>query len=87
MTAMHTFFASGHVVDMVIALLALELLVLRVGLRRTAVLPLPTLLAGIGLLLAWRFSQAGWPWGYAAAALSAAGAAHGWDLWRLWRSR
>lgn len=83
---MHELFASGHAIDLVIALLALELLLRRVGPRRAA-LPLPTLLAGLGLLLAWRFSLAGWPWGYVAAALSAAGAAHGWDLWHQWRSQ
>ena len=84
---MHALFASGHAIDLVIALLALEGLVLGMGARRASVLPWPTLLAGLGLLLAWRFSQAGWPWGYAAAALTAAGAAHGWDLWRFWRSQ
>ena len=79
-------FANGHVIDLVLALIALEILVLRVWLRRATAAPMPTLIAGIGLLVAWRFSQAGWHWGYAAVALSAAGAAHCCDIWRLWRA-
>ncbi len=87
MNALHALFTSGEVADLVIALIALEALALRVGLRGAVAVPWSTLLAGIGLLLAWRFSMAGWPWGYCAAALTAAGLAHGRDLWRLWRSR
>jgi uncharacterized membrane protein AbrB (regulator of aidB expression) len=84
-TTMHELFVSGAVIDLVIVVLALEVLVLRVWLGRHAVLPMPTLLAGLGLLLAWRFAQSGWPWPAVALALSAAGAAHGWDVWRRWR--
>lgn len=87
MNVLQELFASGQVVDLVIALIAVEALVLRVGLRRAAVAPLPTLLAGVGLLIAWRLSLAGVPWGYVAVALTAAGVAHGCDLWRLWRYR
>lgn len=84
---MNQLFATGHVIDLVIVVLALEVLVLRVWLGRHAALPTPTLLAGLGLLLAWRFAQAGWPWGYVALALGASGVAHGCDLWRHWRTR
>jgi uncharacterized protein YfiM (DUF2279 family) len=54
-------------------------------LRRPTALPLPTLLAGAGLLVAWRFAQAGSGWVWIALALSAAGLAHGWDVWRRWK--
>jgi hypothetical protein len=52
--------------------------------RRGHLLPLPTLLAGLGLLLAWRVAQGGAAWIWVALPLSAAGLAHGWDLWRRW---
>lgn len=87
MNALATLFTSGHAIDLVIALIVLEGFVLRWGLRRPSVAPLPTLVAGVGLLLAWRFSLAGLHWGLAAAALTAAGAAHACDLWRLWHAR
>jgi hypothetical protein len=77
-------FASGHVIDLVIVVLALEVLLLRAVFKRAHVLPLPTLLAGLGLLLAWRFAQGGAGWVWVAVPLSAAGMAHGWDLWRRW---
>jgi uncharacterized membrane protein AbrB (regulator of aidB expression) len=84
---MNELFLSGHVIDLVIGVLLVEVLVVRVWLGRHSALPGPTLLAGLGLLFAWRFAQAGWAWGYVAFALTAAGAAHGWDLWRQWRTR
>jgi hypothetical protein len=87
MTLLENLFASGHVIDLVIGLIVLEVLVLRVGMRKVSVAPMPTLIAGVGLLLAWRFSHAGLHWAYVAAALSTAGAAHCCDLWRLWRVR
>lgn len=86
MNDLQALFASGRVVDAVLLMLVLELLVLRLWLGRPAVLPLPTLAAGAGLLLAWRFTLADLHWTWAAAALTAAGAAHGCDLWRLWRA-
>jgi hypothetical protein len=77
-------FASGHVIDLVIVVLALEVLLLRGVLKRAHVLPLPTLLAGLGLLLAWRLAQGGANWFWIAVPLSVAGLAHGWDLWQRW---
>ncbi|MEN9314257.1 MAG: hypothetical protein RIS35_650 [Pseudomonadota bacterium] len=87
MSLLSDLFANGRVIDLVIALIVLEALALRLRPAGAAAVPLPTLLSGLGLLLAWRCSLAGWPWGYAAAALTAAGAAHGWDLWRHWQQR
>lgn len=87
MNMLSDLFASGHVIDLVIALILLEAFASRLRPAGALALPLPTLLSGLGLLLAWRFSLAAWPWGYAAAALMAAGMAHGWDLWRHWQHR
>jgi O-antigen ligase len=81
---MNQLFASGHVIDLVIVVLALEVLLLRGVFKRAHVLPLPTLLAGLGLLLAWRLAQGGAGWLWVAVPLTAAGVAHGWDLWRRW---
>jgi uncharacterized protein YfiM (DUF2279 family) len=55
--------------------------------RRAHALPLPSLLAGLGLLLAWRLAQGGAPWTWVALPLSAAGLAHGVDLWQRWPRR
>jgi hypothetical protein len=84
---MDAFFAAGHAIDVVIAVLALEALLLWFVLDRRRMLPAPTLLAGIGLLLAWRLAQAGAPWVWVALPLAAAGAAHAWDLWQRWPPR
>jgi hypothetical protein len=81
---MNQLFASGHVIDLVIVVLALEVLLLRGVFKRAHVLPLPTLLAGLCLLLAWRFAHGGAGWVWVAVPLTAAGLAHGWDLWRRW---
>lgn len=84
---MEALFASGRVVDAVLALLLVEAVALALWRARPAMLPWPTLAAGAGLLLAWRLTVAGSPWTWVAAALTAAGVAHGWELWRLWRAR
>jgi O-antigen ligase len=81
---MNQLFVSGHVVDLVIVVLALEVLLLRAVFKRAHVLPLPTLLAALGLLLAWRLAQSGASWFWIALPLTAAGLAHGWDLWQRW---
>jgi hypothetical protein len=81
---MNHLFTSGHVIDLVIVVLALEVLLLRGVFKRAHVLPLPTLLAGLGLLLAWRLAQGGASWFWIALPLTAAGLAHGWDLWQRW---
>jgi len=81
---MNELFASGHAIDIVMAVLALEGLVVWGLMRRVHALPLPSLLAGLGLLLAWRLAQGGAPWVWVALPLSAAGLAHGWDLWQRW---
>lgn len=81
---MHELFQSGLAIDLVIAVLALEAVVIRGWLRRPGALPLPTLVAGLCLLLAWRFGQAGAHWVWIALPLSAAGMAHAVDLRQRW---
>jgi O-antigen ligase len=77
-------FSSGHAIDLVIAVLVIEALLLWGVLRRPQLLPPPTLLAGLCLLLAWRLAQSGAAWVWVALPLAAAGLAHGWDLWQRW---
>lgn len=82
-------FADGRIVDVAIALLLLEallLLWLRAKHRRG---PAPAdllgnLAAGLFLLLALRAALAGAAWTWIAASLTAALAAHVFDLWRRW---
>jgi hypothetical protein len=87
MQAMTELFASGRAIDIVIAVFALEALVIRGLMRRGQALPLPTLMAGLGLVLAWRFAHAGASWFWIGLPLMAAGLAHGWDVWQRWTPR
>ena len=87
MNALDELFSSGRVIDLALAVMALEVIVLGLWRGRRAVLPLSTLCAGLGLLLAWRLAQSGAPWPTVAAALLLAGAGHACDVWRQWRSR
>jgi hypothetical protein len=82
--AMSEFFGSGYAIDLVIAVLAAEGVLLWIVLRRGHLLPLPTLAAGLGLLIAWRVAHSGGGWIWIALPLSIAGLAHGWDLWQRW---
>jgi O-antigen ligase len=84
---MTALFGSGHAIDLVIAVLAAEGLLLWVVLRRGHLLPLPTLAAGLGLLIAWRVAHSGGGWVWIALPLSIAGLVHGWDLWQRWPRR
>lgn len=77
---MDQLFLDGHMIDIAVAVLLIEaLLVWRFWRHHRALLP--TLLSGLMLLLAWRAMQAGMDWHWIATPLLAAGAAHGWDLW------
>ena len=83
-------FAGGRIVDLILAFMVLEALVLLVWRRRTGhgIAPLDlvaSLLAGALLLLALRFALAGIAWPAIAACLAAALGAHVWDLARRWR--
>ena len=79
---MNQLFLDGRMIDIAIGVLLLEALVAWAVWRRHRLLP--TLLSGLMLLLAWRFTQAGLAWTWVATPLLAAGAAHGWDVWRRW---
>lgn len=84
MDAMTQLFDSGRVIEIAIALLVAEALLIWGVMRRGKALPLPTLLAGLGLMVAWRCAQGGASWFWIAVPLMAAGVAHGWDLWQRW---
>ena len=83
---MNELFTSGHAIDVVIGVFALEALVVRGVLQRRRALPWPTLMAGLGLVLAWRMAHAGADWVWIALPLMLAGTAHGLDVWHRWTS-
>jgi hypothetical protein len=87
---MSALFASGRIVDLILALVVLEAVLLAVLHRRTGRAPAPTALApnlcaGAALLVALRCALTGAWWGWVAAALLAALVAHGWDLSSRWQ--
>ncbi len=80
-----------HLIDLVIAMTLLEAAGLAVYHHRTGkgLAPgefLPTLAAGLALMLAVRAGVSGAGWVWVAAGLSAAGLAHLADVRRRWRS-
>jgi hypothetical protein len=87
---MTALFASGHVVDILLVLLAAEAAGLVLWHRRTGggVPPADAatfLLSGVFLMLALRCALVGAWWGWTAACLAAGGLAHVADLRRRWR--
>ena len=84
-------FASGLVVDLILLLVAAECVALWLYRRLTGRGPglralLPTILAGVGLMLALRGALAGGrDWIWIAAPLAFALLAHLWDLALRWR--
>jgi hypothetical protein len=84
-------FASGRIVDIVLAVTAIEAAILVAYYHRTGRGPAPgelagTLLSGICLMLALRTALVGAWWGWIALWLVAAFAAHLNDLRRRWPS-
>lgn len=84
------FFASGHVADLILVVLAVEAALLLALRRRTGQGPSPRavlalVLPGVALVLALRFALTGASWGWIALALLAAFAAHLFDLATRWR--
>ena len=84
-------FASGHLVDLILAVVVVEAAVLLVYWSRTrrGIAPLdllPNLCAGAFLLLALRATLAGSGWMLASLFLVAAGLAHLTDVARRWRN-
>ncbi len=88
---MGEFFASGRVIDLIIVLVAVECLALWLYRRMTGQGPqlralFPTILAGLGLMLALRSALIGAQhWAWIAAPLVVALLAHLWDLALRWR--
>ena len=83
-------FASGHLVDLILALTVIEggCLLLYWRSKRRGISPfdlLPNLLAGAFLLLALRLTLQGAGWQLSCASLAAAGLSHIVDLSRRWR--
>jgi hypothetical protein len=89
MDTLRALIVSGRIADLVLLVVALELVALAwfgargrgPGLRAL----LPTLLAGAALALALRAALSGAAWPWMAAWLSAAGVAHAVDLRARWR--
>jgi len=86
---MESWFASGRIIDVIIALMALEAVALVLLRRRTAGGPAPveiivSLLAGFCLLIALRVALTDGRWEIVAAALAASLAAHLTDLRLRW---
>ena len=84
-------FASGRLVDLILALVAVEALALAIYFRVTGRgVPiadlLPNLLAGTCLLITLRLALSGAGWLLCCASLAAAGLAHMMDIGRRWRS-
>ncbi|MET0705773.1 MAG: hypothetical protein ABWY82_02855 [Tardiphaga sp.] len=86
---MAEWFASGRLVDLILALVVVEVIALALYWRATRRgVPLadllPNILAGAFLLLALRLSLGGFGWQPCCACLAAAGVAHLVDLRRRW---
>ncbi len=86
---MGSWFASGRVVDCILAFMIVEIAVL-IGIRKTtgrgprALNLIVSVLAGAALLLALRAALTGQPWTVVAAFLGLGLPAHLWDLARRW---
>lgn len=88
---MKELFATGRIVDFILAAVALEAVALLALRRRSGRGPgpaalLPNLLAGAALLLALRLSMAGAAWPWLALCLSVALLAHLADVASRWRA-
>jgi hypothetical protein len=86
---MTEFFGSAHLVDLILAIVAAEMLAIALywQLARRGIAPrqlLPNLLAGAFLLLALRLALSGYSWPCYAACLAASGVANVVDLRQRW---
>lgn len=82
---MESLFQSGQIIDLLIVLLAAECAVLvwvarRLRIGRPTRFALSVVVPGVFLMIAIRFALTDQPWPFVAAALAAAGVAHGIDL-------
>lgn len=88
---MRTLFENGHIVDLIVGLMLLEVLALGLWYRKTrrGVAPLKlaaNFLAGAFLLFGLRAALLGWDWQVIATLLTGAFLAHGADLASRWIS-
>ncbi len=86
MQTLQDFFTSGRIMDLVVACIALECVLLAV--RRPQALPaaLPSLCAGLGLALALRAVLTGAGWHWLLLCVAASGVAHALEVRRRWRA-
>ena len=82
---------AGLLVDVALAVMALELLLVIIIRATTRKAPHPldiaaSLLAGGALLVGLRFALQGKPWPAVAICLLVSLAGHAWDLWRRYRA-
>jgi hypothetical protein len=87
---MAEFFGSARLIDLILAIVAGEVLAIALywHLRRRGIAPrqlLPNVLAGVFLLLALRLVMSGFSWPWYAACLTASGIANVADLRQRWR--
>ena len=87
---MTEFFGSAHLVDLILAIVAGEMLAIMLywQFSRRGIAPrqlLPNVLAGAFLLLALRLALSGYSWPWYAACLAASGVANVADLRQRWR--
>ncbi|SFK66095.1 hypothetical protein [Methylocapsa palsarum] len=86
---MTNFFATGHIADLILVIMALECVVL-IAYRRLTKRGIPAsgfllnLLSGFCLVLALRGALAGAGWAWIGASLAIAGLAHAFDLTMRW---
>jgi hypothetical protein len=83
---MQSLFTSGHIMDVVVAFIVFEMLLL--AFRRPAALPpaLPSLCAGLGLALGLRAVLTGADWRWLLLCVAGSGLAHALEVRRRWRS-
>jgi len=87
---MSDFISSAHAVDLILAIVAVEIVAITLywHVRGRGIAPaqlLPNLLAGALLLLALRLSLSGYAWPWYTACLALAGIANVADLRQRWR--
>lgn len=86
---MQDLFTSGRIADVVLAIIAMEAIVLLTVAKRRGGVSLVgligNLLAGASLVVALKLALTGGHWALIAAALSASLVGHAADLWGRWR--
>jgi hypothetical protein len=84
--ALQTLFTSGHIMDVVVAFIALECALLAWRRPHALRAALPSLCAGLGLALGLRAVLTGAAWHWLLLCVAASGVAHALEVRRRWRS-